>query len=194
MTNKKSRRKRNNQNIKYQQPPKPPTKQRKSFWKLLELLSPRGKILAIFSLILSIILAYYTFSPKLSIDSRESINPMDPFATPFTIKNESLLAIYSIEPSVFIRNIRSGTSEMSHSSIFQIVPEIPEIAPGEIATFFIPFPVKDVFSQITSADIEIIIMYRPTLLPFKLKIHKRFMTVKAQDNSLRWIPRALSEK
>jgi hypothetical protein len=172
----------------------------KYFWRLRELLSPTGKFAASVALFLTIAGAYYAFSSKLSIYPTASLDPAKPFATPFVIKNDSLLSLSSIKLRCRLRKVivndnvillgsKDGEKETTFNSI-NIIP-IPFLAAGEESTLFLPFP--NLEYPITFADISAEVEYSPALLPFKKKTLKRFVTVKASDGTFHWVSQALSE-
>lgn len=169
-------------------------KTEKDPWQWFALLSPTGKIAATVALFLTIVGTYYTFSLKLTIEPKESLDASDPFATPFLVRNDSLLGVYSINLKTGIREVyaKGSDNRFSEFATMTDVPPIPKLDPGEPTTFFITFPFKTP-SPITSADVEIMVSYRPVLLPFKRKKSLRFVTAQAKDGTLHWIPKALAE-
>src|SRR6202040_2320209 len=58
-------------------------------------LSPIGKFVAGAATFLTLVLAYYSFTPKLSVSS--NFGSPDPFDAPFVLKNDSLFQLHSIE-------------------------------------------------------------------------------------------------
>jgi hypothetical protein len=199
MSNRSERRERNRN--KAQQPQSTnPKKTEKAAWQWLELLSPTGKLAAGLALLLTIAGTYYAFSPKLSIYPTDSLDSTKPFATPFVVKNDSLLPITSIELNCRLQKVilnnkvtmlgsKEGENETTFKSI-NITP-IPTLAPGEESTFFLPFP--DLTQTVTFADISAEVSYSPALLPFKKKTLKRFVTMENSNGVLRWVAKSRSE-
>ncbi len=193
MSNRAERRERNRNKL-----PQPqvenPQKTGKYSWQWFALLSPTGKIAATIALILTVVGSYYTFSLKLTIEPKESLDPSNPFATPFIIRNDSLLGVYSINLKTGIREVyaKGSDNKFSNFGTMTDVPPIPKLDSGEPTTFFITFPFKTP-SPITSADIEIMVSYRPVLLPFNRNKSLRFVTIQAKNGTLHWVPKAISE-
>ena len=180
-----AKRRERNQNKLQQLQIKTPEKQEKIPWRWFGLLSPNGKIAATIALFLTVVGSYYTFSLKLTIEPKESLDPSNPFATPFIIRNDSLLGVYSINLKTGIREVyaKGSNNKFSNFGTMTDMPPIPKLDPGEPTTFFITFPFKTP-SPITSADIEIMVSYRPVLLPFNRNKSLRFVTMQAKDGSL----------
>ncbi|MGO9621802.1 MAG: hypothetical protein ACLPT6_10395 [Desulfobaccales bacterium] len=168
-----------------------------SLWQWFLLLSPTGKLCAGIGLFLAIIGTYYNFAPKISVNISDSLNPINPFATKFVIRNDSLLPIYSVTPSFKNRKITTEAKNyiIGSDRIDREKPvyPIPVLNPGDSTTFILPFPIN-LMSPVIQADIEIIVSYRPALSPFKHENRFRFVTVPAIDNVLHWQPKSLSEQ
>lgn len=163
--------------------------------------SPKGKLrrvianlLYAFLAFLAIATAYYNFAVKLSIlPSESSIDASNPFATPFILKNDSLLRIYNIKPHRLI--IHKVNNRSCNLNINLIAPAIPKHESGEPTSFSLPvteFEFND--SPINYLNIEIIVFYYPAYLPFyEDEKHARFVTIKSKDGNLHWISKAISE-
>lgn len=145
--------------------------------------------------IIGIIGTLYNFSPKLTIDSGDSLNPQDPFATRFSIKNDSIFSLYSIHRKTFIRKLRTlkDGDVIGDSSLVGILPPIPVLVAGEPSTFSVAADQIAYDSPYCYADIEIVVSFRPAFLPYRKTIAARFSTEKAIDGTLHWLPRAKSE-
>ncbi len=169
---------------------------KKGFWQLLKLLSPTGKVATALALFLTIVGTYYAFSPKLSINPSNSLDPTRPFATPFVVRNDSLLPINSIELKLKFGKIvlENGATlfGVKEAGFMTGLPPIPKLDSGEESTFLLPYP-PFLSPPVKFADVSVELTYSPSLLPFKKKLLKRFMTVKASDETFHWISRALSE-
>jgi len=159
----------------------------------LGFLSPTGKFAAAFALLLTIVGTYYTFSPKFTIEPKDSLDSTNPFATPFTIKNDSLFDVSTISIKGGIRKVytKNGSS-FSDFGVMTSAPPIPNLEPGEATTFIIPFPFNSPF-PFSFADIAIMVSYRPALLPFTRNKSLRFATIEAKDGTLHWVSKAISE-
>ena len=171
-----------------QEPPqKQQTTHTKRFWRWIELVA---KFLGLY---LSIVGSYYAFSPKLSAIPYVSLDPSNPFATPFEVRNNSILSIRSIKITGHIRNlIDARNNKVINVGFERTIPPIPVLNDGEATTFLIPYAIGHP-APITYADVEIIISYRPVLLPYRNEKHIRFSTGQSEDGSLHWLPRAISE-
>lgn len=152
-----------------------------------------GILLAGFLAFLTIITAYYTFAFKLSILPSEPIDSTNPFATPFILKNDSLLWISNVRPHrVVIRNVNKFSCKIKTELV---APPIPYIASGESTTFTLPVA-EFVFANepINYLNIEIVVYYYLAFIPFYRKEkHQRFVTIQSKNGKLQWISKAMSE-
>lgn len=149
--------------------------------------------LSAFLAFLTIVTAYYTFASKLSVLPSGTIDASNPFATPFVLKNDSLLRINNVRPHrLIIRNINKHTMKIN---VELVAPAIPYLASGETTTFTLPVA-ELIFANhpINYINIEIGVYYYLAFIPFyqKEKI-MRFVTFESKDGKLQWISKAMSE-
>jgi len=153
------------------------------------------KIVSGIALLLGIIGTYYSFSPKLFVDSKESLDPSNIFATPFSIKNESLLSLYNVYVQILILKAEapeSGGASIHGTTTAGFIPTIPKLKSGETTTVFVNFPIS-FMTPIKDADVEIKVAYRPALLWFRKEKAFRFSTAKLGEGARHWVQRATSE-
>ena len=150
---------------------------------------------AICGAILTIAGIYYNYSSKLTIEAEVSLNPQDPFATPFSIRNDSIFDLRSVHCETFIRKLRTlkDGDVIGDSSLIGILPPIPNLESGESTTFFVSANQIGYDSPYCYADVEIIVSFRPVFLPYRKTVDSRFSTEIAIDGTLHWIQRAKSE-
>lgn len=155
------------------------------------LLSPTGKI----GTAIGLFLAVYAFASKISVTSSESLNPSNPFATPFIIRNDSLLSLKSVTIKCGLRDVKCQGAYFDNCYSQTRLPPIPCLKTNEPTTFLVPFPLRGF--PVLSADIDIIVSYKPLWFPLWLPLKRqkvfRFSTCKSSNGTLHWIPRATSE-
>jgi hypothetical protein len=145
------------------------------------------------SVVLTIIVSLLSLSPSITVSSSQSLDVHDPLATPFLIRNESLLPIHSIKISCGINKIMYGDHvEISNSLIFYEMPPIPILNRNEQKTFLCDVPLK-FQSPITSGDISIKVLYRPDYLFWHKRQSLRFVIRKDESGIMHWYPEPLSE-
>lgn len=139
--------------------------------------------------------AYYAFSSKISVYPYSSLNLLDPFKTPFIIENKSYLPIHDVIFSCIVRKLESSESDIliMNFNVKYDSPTIPYIASGEKTKTFCNNPFKPL-TPITSADIEVVVSYRPSFIPWQKQKSTRFSTIKDVKNNLIWLPKAITEK
>lgn len=112
--------------------------------------------------------------PRVSVYPGESLDPYDPFQTPFIIKNDGYVPLLNIEYVLGIEKIENiwgggiQTLGLSRSN-----SEIPKLSPNKSSTIImnlLKFPPKSV----KYAEIYVIIKYRPYLIPFTFTEIVRF--------------------
>lgn len=146
----------------------------------------------VFLAFLTIITTFYSFAFKLYIFCDKPIDIMNPFSTPFYLKNESWLWITNVYPyKVIIRNINHLSMKIN---VNLIAPNIRHISAGETTTFTLPVHEVKFPDKINFLKIDIGITYSPALIPFyKKQKYVRFVTIQSKDGKLRWIPKSMSE-
>jgi hypothetical protein len=154
-----------------------------------------GNFLTSISSILSIASVFYALSPKLDIRPSITFNINNPLETPFEVKNNSLFSVKSITLTSKVRKIETMNNSSVTGGRWEVITTpVPNLEPDESTTLTLPFPkIINFTAPISNADIEIIITYRPLLLPYSLNKAFHFVTIKGYDNILHWSPKALSE-
>jgi hypothetical protein len=130
----------------------------------------------------------------LVISASDTLNPQEPFATKFDVKNESLFKVQNITFKYKPRDIvfTGGGSVVSKGGFLNWNKEpIPFLESGETTSLLLPKPPYS--SPVAKADIELHVSYRPAFLPFEKHKAKRFVTSVASDGSLHWMEKAISE-
>jgi hypothetical protein len=147
---------------------------------------------------LAVVTAYYTFAFKISINPSGSLDPSDPFATPFILQNDSLLWINLIEYNFSIRKIDTANYVVIKGiDIFPPIntPPIPYLSAREKTTIILPFRNAIIIpAPITYADIEIVVSYYPAFISFHKKEKRmHFVAIKSINGTLHWVDKAMSE-
>lgn len=187
-----SRAKRRERNQNKPHPPqiKTPEKTGKPIWQWLGLLSPTGKIAAAIALFLTVAGSYFSFSPKISVEASYPMESKNLFTTPFVISNDGILPIHSVSHTVIVRN---AVNEIGGTVIipkgYKPIDLMPVLQPGEKSTTGIPNP----FGNIVSGDIDFVVTYRPSFIPWRQTKIFRFGGSKESDSKLIWRHRASSE-
>lgn len=135
-------------------------------------LSPTGKFCAGIMLVLAIVTAYHAFAFKLSINPSYPLDPLDPFATPFNLRNDSLLWINLVNYNCHINKIITNhTVSFVGLGIITLAPATPYLESLESTSFNIPTKgVINYVGHITYGDVEIVIPYYPAFYP-KIKLN-----------------------
>jgi len=126
------------------------------------------------------------------------VNPHKPFSSPFNVKNCGILPFYNVQFSYGVRDIKlSNGSRVINLATSKVAPLIKRIDAGETTTTFIVFDEifrpKTQTTTVESADIEVMVKYKPAYLFWSKVRSFRFATVTESDGKLRWVPKALSE-
>jgi len=185
-------RKKNNRYKDRQPQPKNQGQKGKSPCGWTSILSPTGKFAAAFVLLLTVSGSYYSFSPKLTISASDTLNPQKPFATKFEITNESVFRVNDVIFKYRPRGIffNGGGSVSGEGFLAPDKKPIPFLESGETTSLLLPAPPM---GDVIRADIEFVVSYRPSFLPFQIHKKKRFTTEKGSDNTYHWLEKAISE-
>ena len=141
------------------------------------------------SFIIAIIGFYLDTKSKIDIYTELSLKPEIPFATPFIVKNESLLPIYNIEYVFGINLISTVARPYQFTNFSTKLKRAPvkKMSPGDKISIFMPWPFKTT-SPITYGDIEVKITYRQKLLSWRKSTLMRFTTYSDSKGNLKWLP------
>lgn len=133
--------------------------------------------------------------PRLTVSPGQTILPSNPFYTPFTLTNGGYLPIENID---FVCGLREVTlKDSTNPDIANIGMSIANTSIAKLSaseTTSIEF--DRIFSKgtpIASADIEVMVTYKPFLLPIRMEYSQRFKTRLNHLQELQWIPVAKSK-
>jgi len=143
-------------------------------------------------LFITLIIAYFSFQPKLKVYPDTYFNEIDPTSASFIFENEGVLPISNISYQFYIRNIvLYGNGSVSNIFMKTDEPPLKKLSPGQSFSDFIIFPISVKGNKnnppIQSGDIDIEITYRAKYLFKSETILRRFITKKTASNQLKWI-------
>lgn len=146
------------------------------------------KVFGIVVLAVGFLATILNLSPKLSVSQSPSLDSSDLFSTPFTVFNDGYFPLWNIK---YLTTLNRVDSEGYKTTILRIAigdPKkvmIPYLSSGDAATFIVPLRNTFLkFGAITSADIEIAIIYQPFPFFWHKKKSFRFISMKSQDGRL----------
>lgn len=143
-------------------------------------------------------IALLTLFPRITISNNVPIDPDDPFSTPFLISNEGYVPLFSVQFLMAIREVnRKGGGGIIGTPDFKTrftAPDMKSTAfwPTDSYSFYAGRILR-AHGSLESADIAIIVQYRPFLVPFKRERIFRFITQRGPDNRLYWMQRPSSD-
>jgi len=154
------------------------------------------KPLIIFRKMLTLFLSLITLGgflfvvyPRLSISPGESLDPYEPFSTPFVIKNDGYLPLFNVNYSVTINKMEDiNHNQFENVTATVISKNIPKISPNKSTAIFIDRNVHVPPKFIKYAEIDINVTYKPYIIPYTFTENVRFkMTIKT-NNEYFWLP------
>jgi hypothetical protein len=152
----------------------------------------------LFWLIFSITVGSFLFLayPRVSVYPDKTLNPDDPFQTPFILKNDGYLPINDIHYSLSLENIefrQGNTLPHAYSGINET--RIPRLATSGSSTISLK-PFIDLLRQsfgiflppkaVTSAEIYIDVSYRSYLIPYNFTDRIGFKTSVSSTGNYVW--------
>jgi hypothetical protein len=144
------------------------------------------KLIVAFSVVLGIIVSFLAISPSITVSTSQSLDPADPLATSFLITNTGLLPIHSI---IFLCQLNKVVTTQPvtyiHFKLGYATPPLPILYPQEQKTFWAPKIINFPY-PIVSADINILVSYRPDFLFWHKSKSYRFVTVPNKESILFW--------
>jgi hypothetical protein len=133
--------------------------------------------------------------PRLTVGPGQTVLPSNPFHTPFILTNAGYLPIENIDFICGVREvIFKGSTKPNMENVHMNIANrnIPKLSASETTSIeFDRFFSKD--TPIASADIEVLVTYRPFLLPIRMEYSQRFKTRLNHLQEFQWIPIAKSK-
>lgn len=142
-------------------------------------------------LALTAILAIPSFLPRVDIASSPSPDSKSPFFASFSATNNGLLGIYGVRLSCRLNEIFAANKpRISDLGITTPHLATSRLDPADSFEFECPFTkVFKIEDPISSADIDIIISFRPAFSFFKTARCAHFIAEPNETGTIRWIKR-----
>ena len=142
--------------------------------------------------VLGFLIALLTIFPRISVSNDAPLDADDAFATPFVVSNDGYLPLYSVLFLVSTRDVRFtdgraiiGTPD--YKSRWTAPDwELPSLYPTKRHDVYAGRVIVS-HGTLQSADIGIIVQYRPAFWPFRREILCRFKTQQGYDGRLHWL-------
>jgi hypothetical protein len=166
-----------------------------------ETLDISWKVAVFLATVLGIASGWVAMIPHVSASQSQSLNPIDPFATPFVLSNDGPLPLENVTFSCVVYTIKtadgSGISGEGKATGGFATPNMysDEIDPGEKASLICPLSIAFKFqSPITVGDIVVIARFRIGYTPIRTLRRARFVTARSSDGNLYWQPQPVPVK
>lgn len=133
------------------------------------------------------------FASRITVSSLNSLDPSDPFSTPFSISNDGAFSIYNVEFRCHFKDVsfpRGGG--FKGFSVQDDSPPIAVIEAGEKATTkcVIFAPNISIGSQ---GDIYVVVSYQPKFLPYRKEKLFRFIMKQGSDKQWYWFQQPVAK-
>lgn len=150
---------------------------------------PKIKVSAVLTIctIVSFVLSFVVFWPRISVDTGEALDPRNPFSIPFMVKNDGYLLSYSIHHSLSIKNI-----ELKNKIIFNggemsgFDEDIPKLRPNNSSAISIQRTIGVAPDFVESAEIYIDLSYKTSWIPHTFKDSYRFKMARKSNGDYVW--------
>ncbi len=155
-----------------------------------------GTVVTLLATSLGFMTGYLSLVPRISVWQTQPLNPADPFSTPFIVSNDGPLGINLVKFSCLLLNVETANRNrfinvrLSSESLTVIGME-----PGEKATVPCIFRQSIGLSDsdtIQTADVVIIVEFRPDFVLWRRTRRLRFVTLRSSDGNLYWYPQPYS--
>jgi hypothetical protein len=159
---------------------------RRSRWQIVKALLTSGWSIAGYIALGVTLLGAVVFFPRLSASSDATLDPSDPFATPFILRNDGYFSVYKVRAACSIDVTAGGTIKMVDVAMTSKDLKTPEIVADGTWEFMCPAGLSFKV-PVSQSEIRIFISYSATLFP-KPCTYKcfRYVTKSGKDNQLRW--------
>lgn len=144
-------------------------------------------------LFLALLGGYSVGHPRVSLEPFVSQNPVDPYSTQFTVKNEnSMFDVHSVDCVCWPRTMSSGNgfSVVSPGALKNVHHLIPLLIPGDTTTVDCPSVIAGIGTssgQVLSAELEIDISYRQSWWPSDQTERFPFAAVTDTQKAVHWV-------
>ncbi len=131
---------------------------------------------------------FVVFRPNVSVQPILLLNPVNPFSTTFSVKNENqAFAVTNLHPHCTVLSVQNSNDNVMVGSFPD--PTIPLLNPGEESTIYCPESFGGVGEQsgkVLSAYIEMEVSYRQNWLPFESVQHFPMKGVTDSQGVVHW--------
>jgi len=147
------------------------------------------KMCRLFFSLIAIVGFLFLVYPRLSVSPGESLDPYEPFSTPFIIKNDGHLPLFNVNYSITLNNME----DINHShyiigKIPGISKNIPKLSPNKSTTIFINKMIDAPPNFIKYAEIYVNVTYKLyNIIPYTFTENIRFKTEKKANNEYLWL-------
>jgi hypothetical protein len=130
--------------------------------------------------------AVLALSPNISVVPPTVFDKIERFSAPFRVKNDGFLSIHDVEYSCKPNEVKFRSNPFKVDMLHGFVAN--RIGPGENATFLCDWRQGDMM-HIESADLSIIVSFRPSFLWFQINESFHYTLERYPDNLYYWNPR-----
>jgi len=169
--------------------------QQMSQQKSRKLLTISKKMLKIFFSLIGIGISIggflFVVYPRLSISPGESLDPYEPFSTPFVIKNDGYLPLFNVNYSVTINKMENINHNLQFEDVkttVNSIKSIPKLSPNKSTAIFIDKNISVPPKFIKYAEIDINVTYKPYIIPYTFTENVRFKMATKTNNEYFWLP------
>jgi len=147
--------------------------------------------------ILASVAGIYALSPRITVSSLPSLDPVQIFSTPFTILNDGYLIARDVQATCFVsdaKDINGNHFAGGFAFTDTQTQNVGDLHSKEPATLPCAFVSNFVTAPIASANITIDVSYRPQWYPWHITKRFRFVTAPAVDGQLHWLPQPVGSE
>jgi hypothetical protein len=138
-------------------------------------------------------LAYYgTFHPHVSVEPYLTLDPVNPYKTQFTVKNEnSVFGVRDVECVCWPRRMESGNgfSVVSPGLLRNVRHTIPSLSPGDSSTVDCPPVIGGIGTysgNVDFAELEIVVSYKQSWWPTTTTRYP-FKAMQDANKAVHWV-------
>jgi len=140
-------------------------------------------------------LAVPPFLPWIEVSTDATLDPGDPFATPFIVHNASFLPIYSVRVLCHFNRIVTDPKHTGNqwdvSGIRAVRTPFIEVIEAQsriTSECWFPLAFREAKARLIEGDIGIIVEFRPSFYPWRQTRGARFVMRKDSAGQERWFP------
>ncbi len=161
---------------------------------IIATLRKAARVVSIIALLIGLSAAILQHLPRISVIPSSSLDPSNPFATPFTVSNDGYLDVYNATIVCNLKYVKDANENtvVGPFPVYGQTTLARDLAPGFPVTVPCNFPSRGAAvlfeAPIATAKISISVQFRPAFLPWRRSRAYNFFMARDNQGQIHWFP------